>query len=218
MGGQKSWLGKDAILRPPSGEEETPALVPKPTKDHKRKRASTSEDPQPKIRAARKPRKNTIPLTEESVRCLRDEDEEEEENDVSVLVARVKKTIDAPKAAGSMVVYEPFPRTEGISEKGSGKAPELLEIEDTSHRSQQTVDIFEGTDPEHLRTEQNAPSDLPTLPAFSEGAIREAQALGTLEIGRFHEGEIPFVICLLVSGMLLALVMYRAFSSKCNKL
>lgn len=87
--------------------------------------------------------------------------------------------------------------------------------------------ISEGADPEALRTEENSPSDsfgpivigdAPTLPAFSEGAIREAQALGTLEVGRFHEGEIPFVICLLVSGMLLALVMYRAFSSKCNKL
>ncbi|XP_070032541.1 uncharacterized protein [Nicotiana tomentosiformis] len=99
-------LGKDAVLRPPSGEEEMPALVPKPAKDHKRKRASTFEDPQPKTRVARKPRENTILLTEESVRCPRDEEEEEEEeeeeNDASILVAQAKKSIDAPKAAGSM--------------------------------------------------------------------------------------------------------------------
>ncbi|XP_070034425.1 uncharacterized protein [Nicotiana tomentosiformis] len=135
----KTGLGKDAVLRPLSGEEETPAPVPKLAKDHKRKRASTSEDPQPKTRAARKPRKNTIPLTEESVHRLRDEDEEEEKDDGSILVPRVKKTIDAPKATGSMVVYEPLPQTWGISEKGSGKVPELLEIEDASHRSQQTA-------------------------------------------------------------------------------
>nr|XP_016436113.1 PREDICTED: myosin-8-like [Nicotiana tabacum] len=99
--------GKDAVMRPSSGEEETPALVPKPAKDNKRKRASTSEDPKLKTRTARKPRNNTIPLTEESVRHLRDdEEEEEEENNGSILVARVKKTIDAPKAAASMAVDE----------------------------------------------------------------------------------------------------------------
>ncbi|XP_070050126.1 uncharacterized protein [Nicotiana tomentosiformis] len=94
-------LGKDAILRPPSGEEESSAPVPKSTKGNKRKRASTSEDLEPKTRMTRKPKRKIIPLTEESVRRLRDEDDEEE-NDGSILVARVKKTIDAPKAAGSM--------------------------------------------------------------------------------------------------------------------
>ncbi|XP_070055343.1 uncharacterized mitochondrial protein AtMg00810-like [Nicotiana tomentosiformis] len=92
--------GKDAVLRPPSVEEEEEASVPKSVKDNKRKRASDSEDPKPKTRMDRKPKKNTIPLTIESVLCLRDEDEDdEEENDGSVLVARVKKTIDAPKGS-----------------------------------------------------------------------------------------------------------------------
>ncbi|XP_070035674.1 uncharacterized protein [Nicotiana tomentosiformis] len=97
-------LGKDAVMRPSSGKEKTSAPVPKPAKDNKIKRASTSEDPKLKTRMARKPRKNTIPLTEESVRHLRDKDEEEEEeeNDGSILVAPVKKTIDASKAVGSM--------------------------------------------------------------------------------------------------------------------
>ncbi|XP_070042816.1 uncharacterized protein [Nicotiana tomentosiformis] len=152
-------LDKDAVMRPPSGEEETSAPVPKPAKDNKRKRTSASKDRELKERTAHKPRKNTIPLTEESIRCLRDEDEEEENDDGSILVARGKKTIDAPKTTRSMVVDEAPPRTEGISEKDSGKVPESLEIEDVSHRNEQTVDISEGTGLEALRTEENAPSD-----------------------------------------------------------
>ncbi|XP_070051690.1 uncharacterized protein [Nicotiana tomentosiformis] len=191
-----SSLGKDAVTRPPSAEEETSAPVPKSAKDNKRKRTSNSEDPKLKTRTANKPRKNTILLTEESVRHLRDEDEEEEENDGSILVARVKKTIDAPKAAGSMVVDEAPSRTEGVSEQDSGKVPESLEIEDASHRSQQTVDISEA-----LRTEENAPrdslgaiviGDSLALPAFFKGAIREARALETLEVDGAHEGADPF--------------------------
>ncbi|XP_070039926.1 uncharacterized protein [Nicotiana tomentosiformis] len=76
---QKGSLGKYVVLRPPSGEEETSAPVPKLAKDNKIKRDSTSEDPKHKTRIAHKPRKNTIHLTEESIRRLRDEDEEEEE-------------------------------------------------------------------------------------------------------------------------------------------
>ncbi|XP_070041218.1 uncharacterized protein [Nicotiana tomentosiformis] len=151
-------LGKDVIMRPPSDEEETLAPVPKLAKDNKRKRASASEDPQLKTRMTRKPRKNTIPMTEESVRCLRDEDDEEEKDDF-ILVARVKKTIDALKTAGSMVVDKASPRTEGVSKKHSGKVLESLEIEDASHQSELTVDIFEGTGPESLQTKENAPSD-----------------------------------------------------------
>ncbi|XP_070050639.1 uncharacterized protein [Nicotiana tomentosiformis] len=196
----RAGLGKDAVMSPPSGEEKTLAPVPKLAKDNKRKRASASEDTELKKRMTRKPRKNIIPLTEEYVQRLRDEDEEEE-NDGSVLVARVKKIIDAPKAAGSMAVDEAPPRTEGISEKDSGKVPESLEIEVASHRSEQTVGIYEGTGIEALRTEENAPSDSlgaiviedsPTLPTFSEGAIREARDLGTLEVDGAHEGEDPF--------------------------
>ncbi|XP_070048878.1 KNR4/SMI1 homolog [Nicotiana tomentosiformis] len=65
------------------------------------------------------------------------------------------------------------------------------------------VDISEA-----LRTEENAPSDSlgaiviehsPTLPAFSEGAIREARALGTLEVDGAHEGEDLF--CDLFTGI-----------------
>nr|XP_033513597.1 protein DMR6-LIKE OXYGENASE 2-like [Nicotiana tomentosiformis] len=150
-------MGKDAVLRPSSVKEEALASDPKPVKDNKRKRTSTSEDPKSKTRMARKPRKNTIPLTMES--------------------------------------------TEEISEEGSGRVPEPLEIEDASYLSQQSVGISKETDPEALRTEKNAPSeslgeivigDSPNLPTFSEGAIRDAQALGAHEIKRSHEGEDPF--------------------------
>nr|XP_016460240.1 PREDICTED: uncharacterized protein LOC107783734 [Nicotiana tabacum] len=148
-------------MRPPSGEKETSAPIPKLAKGNKRKRASTSEDPELKARTARKPRKNTIRLTEESIRRMRDEDEEND--DSSILVARVKKTIYDPKTTGSMVVDKAPPRTKGISEKDSGKVLESLEIEDVSHRNEQTL-----------------------------GAIREARALGTLEVDRAHEREDPF--------------------------
>ncbi|XP_070040068.1 uncharacterized protein [Nicotiana tomentosiformis] len=187
-------------MRLPSGEEEISALVPKPAKDNKRKRASASEDPKLKIRTARKLRKSTIPLAEESIRRLRDEDKENENNG-SILVARVKKTIDAPQTSGLMVIDEAPPRTEGISEKDSGEVLESLEIEDVSHRNEQTVGISEGTGTEALRTEENAPSDSlgaivigdsPTLSVFFEGAIQEARDLGTLEVDRAHEGEDPF--------------------------
>ncbi|XP_070056770.1 uncharacterized protein [Nicotiana tomentosiformis] len=100
---------------PSSVEEEASASDPKPVKDNKRKRAFASEDPKLKMRMARKLRKNTIPLTVESVLRLRDEDEEEEEeNDGSVLVARMKKTIGAPKAAESMVIYKALPQTKEV--------------------------------------------------------------------------------------------------------
>nr|XP_009613992.1 uncharacterized protein LOC104107019 [Nicotiana tomentosiformis]XP_016447242.1 PREDICTED: uncharacterized protein LOC107772261 [Nicotiana tabacum] len=100
-----------------------------------------------------------------------------------------------------MVTHKALPRTEEISEEGSGKVPESLEIEDASYRSQQTVGTSEGAGPEALRTEENAPSespgaivigDSPTLPVFSKGVIREAQALEALEMSRSYKGEDPF--------------------------
>ncbi|XP_070046750.1 uncharacterized protein [Nicotiana tomentosiformis] len=172
-------VGKVAVLRPPPGEEEASISVPKSVKDNKRKRASSSKDPKSKMRTARKPKKNIISLTMESVLHLRDEDKEEEENDGSVLVARMKKTIDAPKAAESMVIYKAPPRTEEISDEGSGRVPELLEIEDASHRSQQTVGISEA-----LRTEENAPSE--SLGAIATTVHREACSRSRAELRRYE--------------------------------
>nr|XP_016461973.1 PREDICTED: uncharacterized protein LOC107785238 [Nicotiana tabacum] len=101
---ERSWPGRDAVLRPLPGEEEASGPVSKPEKGNKRKRASISENPKPKARSTRKSRKNTISFLE-SVQRLRNEDEEEEE-DGSVLVARAKKTTDVLQAAGSMVAVE----------------------------------------------------------------------------------------------------------------
>ncbi|XP_070040711.1 uncharacterized protein [Nicotiana tomentosiformis] len=166
-------VGKDTVLRPSSVEKEASASVPKTVKDKKRKRASASEDPIPKTRMVRKPRKSTIPLTIESVLRLRDEDDKEEENDGSMLADRMKKSIDAPKANESMVIYKAPPRTKEISEEGSSKVPESLEIKDASYLSQQTVGTSEGAGLEALRTEENAPSE-------SLGEIQKLETIGQL--------------------------------------
>ncbi|XP_070044664.1 uncharacterized protein [Nicotiana tomentosiformis] len=99
-----------------------------------------------------------------------------------------------------MMLHEAPPRTEDIPEKDSGGIPKLSEIEDASHRSQQMGDMSERA-LKSLRTEENAPSDSfgaaaiedsPTFPAFSAGVIREAQALGPLDLDRPHDEEDPF--------------------------
>ncbi|XP_070042895.1 probable nucleoredoxin 1 [Nicotiana tomentosiformis] len=137
-----------------------------------------------------------------------DEDEEDEENDGSALAAQTKRTTDVQSTAGSRMLHEAPPRAEGIPEKDSGGVPELSEIEDVSHRSQQMGDMSEGPPLESLRTEENAPSDSfgaatiedsPTFPTFSAWVIREAQALGALDLDKPHDGEDPF--CDLFTGI-----------------
>ncbi|XP_070052620.1 uncharacterized protein [Nicotiana tomentosiformis] len=66
-----------------------------------------------------------------------------------------------------MVVHKALPRTEDISERDSENAPD---------------DSFGAV----------AIEGSPTFPAFSARAIREAQALGALELDRPHDGEDPF--------------------------
>ncbi|XP_070045624.1 uncharacterized protein [Nicotiana tomentosiformis] len=127
-------LGKDAVMRPLSGKEETSIPVPKPAKDKKRKKNSTSEDPEPK-KAALKPRKNIILLTEDSVRRLRDEDEEEKDDD-SGLVARVKMRIEATKATKSVKAVEIPSRDEGVLGRELIEVPESSRIEATSHHNE----------------------------------------------------------------------------------
>ncbi|XP_070035075.1 uncharacterized protein [Nicotiana tomentosiformis] len=191
-------LGKDAVLRPLSNEEDVSTFVPKPVKENKKKRASLSEYPKLKKRTARKPNKNVIPLTVESVLHLRDE--EEEKYDESTLAVRTKRATDASMPAGSMMPYGALSRTENIPESGSGRVPELSDVEGTSHRNQPAgVTIREPFEP--LRAEVSAPSDSlevvaiensPLFPAFSAGVIREAQALGPLNLDRPHDEEDPF--------------------------
>ncbi|XP_070057841.1 MAR-binding filament-like protein 1-1 [Nicotiana tomentosiformis] len=102
--------------------------------------------------------------------------------------------------AGSMMPYGAPSRTENIPESASGRVPELSDVKDTSHRNQPAgVTIREPFEP--LRAEVNAPSDSleaatiedsPLFPAFSAGVIREAQALGALNLDRPHDEEDPF--------------------------
>ncbi|XP_070032792.1 uncharacterized protein [Nicotiana tomentosiformis] len=53
-------LGKDAVMRPPSGDEEVLSPISKPEKVIKRKRATDSEGQKPKKRVARKPKASML--------------------------------------------------------------------------------------------------------------------------------------------------------------
>ncbi|XP_070050188.1 uncharacterized protein [Nicotiana tomentosiformis] len=136
----KNGLGKDAVMRPLSGEEETSILAPKPAKDKKRKKTSISEDPESKKKADRKPKKNIILLIEDSVRRLREEEEEEEEND-SRLVARVGMSTEALKATESVKAAETPSRDEGVLGRDFGEVPESSRIEDASHHNEPTQKV-----------------------------------------------------------------------------
>ncbi|XP_070050954.1 uncharacterized protein [Nicotiana tomentosiformis] len=197
--GSKS-LGKYVFMRPLSGEEEISIPAPKPAKDKKRKNTSTSEDPGPKKKADRKPKKNIILLTEDFVQRLREEDEKEEENN-SGPVARVGMSIEAPKATESVKAAKTPSRDEGVSGKDLGEVPESSRIEYASHHNEPIVGTVVGAGLEALRDGENPPSDLlgaieiggsPLLPSFSEEMIQEAWALKTLSIEGGHGMEDPF--------------------------
>ncbi|XP_070045025.1 uncharacterized protein [Nicotiana tomentosiformis] len=131
-------IGKDTVMNL-SGEEETSIPAPKPAKDKKRKKTSSSKDPEPKKKKkARKPRKNIILLTEESVRHLREEDEEEGE-DGSGQVARAGMSTEAPKATKSVKAVETPSRDEGVSGKDLGEVPEWSRIEDAFNYTEPTL-------------------------------------------------------------------------------
>nr|XP_016483338.1 PREDICTED: uncharacterized protein LOC107804041 [Nicotiana tabacum] len=167
-------LRENAVMRPPSGEEESSPPAPKPTKDKKSKRVSTSEDPKPKKCKAHKSKKDTAILPVKVVQRLREE-EEENEDDGSDLAALVKRNTESTKASKSVRVGEIQPRTERISE-----------MEDVSSRDEHLAGMSEGTGSEALPNEENAPSDslgakeigdsVP-LHSFSEGEVWEAQAM-----------------------------------------
>ncbi|XP_070057472.1 uncharacterized protein [Nicotiana tomentosiformis] len=166
-------------------------------KDKKRKKISTSEDPEPKKKKARKPRKNIILLTEDSVRRLRDGDEEDD----SGLVAQVGMSTEAPKSTESVKTTETPSRDEGVSRRDLGEVPESLRIEDSSHHNKPTVGTAVGSSLEAPRDGENAPSDplgateirgSPLLPSFSEEMIQKARALKTLSIEGSNGREDPF--------------------------
>ncbi|XP_070033106.1 uncharacterized protein [Nicotiana tomentosiformis] len=178
-------LTKDAILRSSSGEEETKSLVPKSGEDKKRKTASQSEDPKPKPRRVRR---KLIALMIDSVKKLRDEEDEEEEN-ASALTVRPRKAVEVTKPSEPTVAAKIKPRVEEASKKKSGEDPELPEVEIISRPS---VTISDGVGFDTSKIDQSVPSDLlgtmtadhfPSLPTFSEEALREARELKTPDIG-----------------------------------
>ncbi|XP_070025293.1 uncharacterized protein [Nicotiana sylvestris] len=75
----------------------------------------------------------------DKIPCLREEEEEDEDADFE-LVARTKRSINAPKVAEPVMVEEVQPRTEEILEGGPSKVPESLEAEDASRRDEQSAD------------------------------------------------------------------------------
>ncbi|XP_070049341.1 uncharacterized protein [Nicotiana tomentosiformis] len=164
---------KDTALRPSSGEEGTKSLFPKPGKDKKRKAASRSEGPKPKTRRVRR---KAIVLSVASVQRLReeeedeeeDQEEEEEEGGASTLVTRSARAIEVTEAPEPMAV------------------------------------VPVGVDPGIPSLDQNAPSDSlrtmtvgysPSLPTFSEEALKEARELKTPDMGGGSSAGDPFRDC-----------------------
>nr|XP_016513513.1 PREDICTED: uncharacterized protein LOC107830462 [Nicotiana tabacum] len=190
-------LNNNSVMRHPSGEEEVLPSVPKPSKEKKRKRVSPSDTPKPKKSKAHWSKKDTTVLPADVAQRLREEEEKNEDAGFE-LVARMKRSAEAPKAAEPVMNEEVHPWTEEISEDGPSKVPESSGAEDASRRDEQSADVPERADFEALQNEENAPSDLlreidigdsPPLPTFFEGQIQEAQAMGTPDVGTTHEGE-----------------------------
>ncbi|XP_070032127.1 uncharacterized protein At3g49055-like [Nicotiana tomentosiformis] len=178
-------LTKDVVLRPSSGEEETKSSVPKPGEDKKRKTVSQSEDPKAKPQRVRR---KIIALMMDSFQKLRDEEDEEEENALALTVR--------PRTAIKIK-----PRVEESPTKKSSGDPKLLEAEVISRTSTATLD---GTGSETPNIDQSVLSDLlgtmtaghlPSLPAFSEEALREARDLKTPDLGGGSGAGEPFRDC-----------------------
>ncbi|XP_070046206.1 uncharacterized protein [Nicotiana tomentosiformis] len=127
---------------------------------------------------ARNPRKNTIPLTEESVRRLRDKEEDEEENDGFILVARVKKDAEAPKANESMKAAKILFCGEGVSGRELVKVLESSFFEEMIReaRALKTISIKGG----HGRED-------PFHDYFT--GVENATVLSDLEVSRKDFGE-----------------------------
>ncbi|XP_070057244.1 autophagy-related protein 23-like [Nicotiana tomentosiformis] len=190
-------LTKDVILRPLSGEEETKSQVPKPGEDKKRKTASQSEDPKPKPQRVRR---KVIALTMDSVQRLRDEEDEEEKN-ASALTARPRKVVEVTKPSEPTAAAKIKPHVGEASKKKSGEGLELPEVEIVSQPSTSTPD---GAGSETPKIDQSISSDLlgtmtaghlPSLPTFSEEALREARELKTPYMGGGSSVGDPFRDC-----------------------
>nr|XP_016433049.1 PREDICTED: uncharacterized protein LOC107759586 [Nicotiana tabacum] len=199
-------LGKDAAMRPPSGDKEALLPISKLAKVIKRKRASDSEGQKPKKRAARKPKGNKIPLTMESVQRLRDEKEEEEEEEG--LVARARANTDIQKTSELVGVDTSPSRLNEVEEETLAQVPEPRGTEDTLPRGEESIEEAMDADTEtglEARREGGSTlknllgvieiGDSPSFPSFSQWMIRDAQDVETCHGEGAHEEEDPFRGC-----------------------
>ncbi|XP_070036421.1 uncharacterized protein [Nicotiana tomentosiformis] len=148
----------------------------KPAKEHKRKRTSDSEGQKPKKRTSRKPKGNIIPLTIESVRRLR---EEEEKEDDSVLVARARASTEFRRASESAGADIAPSRPDEVEEEASAQVPEPRGNRDALPRAQ----IVEAYHEEGARGEEDPFRD------YFVG-VEGVTGLSDLEVSKKSSGEV----------------------------
>ncbi|XP_070051592.1 autophagy-related protein 23-like isoform X1 [Nicotiana tomentosiformis] len=160
---------RDAILRPSSGDEGNKSSVLEQGKEKKRRASSRPEDPKPKTR---KVRRKIIALSIDSVQRLREEEEEEEkeeeEDSSSALVVRPTEAVEVARAAEPMAAV-----------------PIGVGSEDLSLDRSTLSDLLGAMAMDHS----------PSLPSFSEEALKEARELKTPDIGVGSGAADPFKDC-----------------------
>ncbi|XP_070017759.1 uncharacterized protein [Nicotiana sylvestris] len=204
-------IGDISEMRSALPREVTESPIPKSEKDNKRKRVSKPEDPQDKKSPTQRRRRNIIPVDIDSVHQLNEEEEDQGEDSALVVQARKPVKVAQPSEPETLL------HDEEASMKDAIKTPESLEVEIVPWSSTSTP---EGAGSEIPRAEQRAPSDLleamtighsPSLPAYSEEAIREAQALQMPDLGGVPIEEDPFRDC-----FTRAFTKFRADLSQCE--
>ncbi|XP_019240542.1 PREDICTED: uncharacterized protein LOC109220532 [Nicotiana attenuata] len=164
-------------MRPAPPGKKTESLTPKSRKDHKRNRVLKPEDPQDVGAPTRKPRSKLIHVDLDS--AIQHLEDEENKGKESTLVPQTRKPVEAAKSPEP----ETLPFGEGTPKKDSGKALESPEIEIIPPPSTSTP---EGKSAERVEANQSAPSEdlgavimghSPSLPSYSEEAIKDARAL-----------------------------------------
>ncbi|XP_019226602.1 PREDICTED: cilia- and flagella-associated protein 45-like [Nicotiana attenuata] len=182
-------------MRPAPLGEETKSPIPKSGKDNKRKGASKPEDPQDKRAPTQRQRRKLIHVDIDSVNQLNDE--EEDEGEESALVTRARKPVEAVKPSEP----ETLPQSEETPNKNAGKDPESPEVEIVPPP---LTSIGNETSTEIPEAEESTPSDMlgamkighsPPLPAYSQEAIKEAQALQTPDPSAVPGEEYRFWDC-----------------------
>ncbi|XP_070045024.1 vicilin-like seed storage protein At2g18540 [Nicotiana tomentosiformis] len=143
-------LGDNVVMRPPPLEE---GEASKPTKDKKRRSASTPDTPKPKKNRAQKWKIDPSVLSVDVVQTLRNEDEEGEDADC-LLVARKKEGIKALRTAEPVTIDEVQPQIEVISGEGPSRVLQSSGADDASCRDEQSAGVPEGSSSEALQREE----------------------------------------------------------------